>query len=697
MNILAWTAILALGRTFHLAAALNITICNCERAEIVGLMDIQQPAYCDKNTIEKAPVIDKYEFFITEKPHAKWKGHLCMTWIKERKINDYFFGSYDTIDSMRIEPVSAEECMKMVHTHDCAGNAMEETKNKLFSFRASPRGEGSWMRTVDYAVRNCVVQEITLKKDCINCPITSPYGVLTNSSEATSVVSRDSTIVWDLPTWQDDEKCSLKKVQAGMGIITELREGSRKLTDESNQLEFHFEKDTLSICNHNFHKLKNIQGAYVVFQGITDSTGTHLYNKDVERCLNYESVTTERCAPTDTQKFNVIPNLSLQAVKASNTGKCFGFTRNSFSRRGCNQQLYKDNTMLIWNSETQQITDGKQCLEARKETVVATSCKEKPAQQWLLEAPKHQDSNTEMENQPLLAQHHQFIQDKLVEQNNALQEEIQRMHCGNLQVRRYTTQLLAETSGLLAAMANNLPVCHRLKPNGKNLIVQKCEQQNITVTAKQTKCGFEPRYQEYTIGRDGYSLHPFQECFWKDRIVNLNGRSYRWNAKTNKWEEEYPTFHLASLKLAEQFNGISDNEYQYATQHHAAEDSNEFEQMNVINKLITRIRAEDTDSLSALMVSKKDDTRFGTTANWTEKLKIGFSITAAGVILLSVTIFLIAIIGPRKKVITTTEFSLRLQAWRLRQQLICQRLKNRMKKQEESPTDEGEAEIAEEE
>ena len=110
MNIVVWMTILALGRTFHSAAAINITVCDCEQVEVISLMNIQQPAYCDKNLIQKEPVNDKYEFVITEKPHAIWKGHLCMAWIKEHAINGYFFGAYDTIDTMRVETVAASEC-----------------------------------------------------------------------------------------------------------------------------------------------------------------------------------------------------------------------------------------------------------------------------------------------------------------------------------------------------------------------------------------------------------------------------------------------------------------------------------------------------------------------------------------------------------------------------------------------------------
>ena len=682
MNIVTLMTLLALGRTFHAAAAINITVCNCEQAEVVGLMDIQQPAYCDKQLIQKAPVIDKYEFFITEKPHAIWKGHLCMAWIKERTIDGYFFGSYDTIDTIRVQPVSAEECTKMKLMHDCAGNVMEETKNKLFSFKASPTGEGYWMRTVKYSVKNCLVQEITLKKDCLDCPITSPYGVLTNKSETTSVVTHDSTIIWVTPTWKEDEKCSLKRVQTGMGIVTELDDGSSKLSDESNQLEFHFEKETTQICKHKFNKLKNIPGAYVQISGMTNRTGTHFYNKDLKKCLNSETLTLERCSSTDAQKFNVVPNLPVQTeIKNATRKNCFGFSKNSLTKRGCSLwilALFHGLSRVIWNSETKQITDGTQCLEARNKELVAAKCDEQTAQQWLLEAPKHQEDNTFEENQPLLAQHHQFVEDKLVAQENILQEEIKRIHCGNLQIRRFTTHLLAESSGLLAARANNLPLCHRLKSSGKNLIVQRCEPKTIAVTARQTKCGFEPEYENYTIGKDGFSLHPFQECFWNDKIINLNSQSYRWNNITREWVQQYPTAHLASIKLIEKFKDIADNEYQYATQHHPSDNSHEFEEMNVLNELVTRIRAEDTGSVSALLVSKNEETRFGNTASWTERLKVALTWVIAMTILLTIAVVLISLIGPRK-MMTTKEFTLRLQAWRLKQQLLCSRLRNRKK------------------
>jgi hypothetical protein len=116
--------------------------------------------------------------------------------------------------------------------------------------------------------------------------------------------------------------------------------------------------------------------------------------------------------------------------------------------------------------------------------------------------------------------------------------------------------MLAESNGLLPAIANNLPVYHRLKPNGKHLIVQKCGQVNLTISAVQTKYGFEPVYKNYTIGRDGYSLHPFQECFWKNGVTNVNELSYTWNTEKNAWIQLTPTFLLSTSKLTAKFYKI---------------------------------------------------------------------------------------------------------------------------------------------
>ena len=123
--------------------------------------------------------------------------------------------------------------------------------------------------------------------------------------------------------------------------------------------------------------------------------------------------------------------------------------------------------------------------------------------------------------------------------------------------------LLAESNGLAAARANDLPQCQRLKVLGDYFIIQQCARMNITVGMRMTRCVHEPVYKNFTIGRDGFFLHPFQNCFWKDDTVSLQGKANRLIGE--KWTEIFPTVHLATLHLAQRFLDIEDEEARYVS------------------------------------------------------------------------------------------------------------------------------------
>jgi hypothetical protein len=582
------TLILFIGGAFHSALGNNITVCDCGRAEVIGLMDVQQPSYCDKTVTMVNPVTINYDFYVVQEPHSVWTGDMCMTWRKERKITGYFFGSFDTIDTMSVLTTTPSECARMVETRECAGNKMTQQDTDVYTYDKTPTGVGTWMQTVVETTTNCATRKIVLKKDCLACPVVSPYGSLTNNSDATSYLGRDSTIIWKTPHLEDEERCKLKRVNSATGIVTKIGDGSLKLVDESNQLEFHYKAETLLFCNRTFHKLANIQNAYIEFPNKTIVDGLPLFNRQHQRCLDQSTRKLEQCGNIRQQLFTISRTLTIHPVDGDG---CLVFGSYGALRAYEGHSIRSTGRCLVWNQQTKQLTDGKYCLEAFSDIKVERSdCSlEKPNQQWVLEIEEHIMDITEDNLGPLLAQHHQFIEDLTLERENAIQKEIKEIYCDNLQLRRYTTQLLAESNGLIAARANNLPMCHRLKPNGVHLIVQKCKELNITVTGAKTKCGYEPKYLDFTIGRDGFSLHPFQECFWKDELVNLNGRSYTWNSTFKNFTLVYPTYHVATMNLRERFNEIDDRELEFVLQHHKAYDAKEFEQQNILNELVTRI------------------------------------------------------------------------------------------------------------
>ncbi len=295
-----------------------------------------------------------------------------------------------------------------------------------------------------------------------------------------------------------------------------------------------------------------------------------------------------------------------------------------------------DPLKVQWDSNTFEIKGNGGCLQINDNTSVSMDvCSGESNKKWMLGTPPDLLTPSNGDSPPLLSQHHQFVEDQALKHENIIEKELKAIYCDNLLMRRYTTTLLAETNGLTAAMVNNFPLCHRLKPSGSNMIVQKCVAHNVTVGAKLTNCGYEPLVDTNTVGRDGFSLHPFQDCFWKDGLVNLNGKTYRW--KQNDWIEIQATHHLSTLRLTSKFAQLADNEYSYQINHHDVYKLPEYEQVNSLNELVTRVHETNADALSSLVVNAKSESRFWNISYWSTSLKTGFYATICLTIVLILT------------------------------------------------------------
>ena len=582
---------------YRMISSLNITVCDCKQAEVIGLMDVEQPFYCSKQNVSY-PLLKNYRFFVKDEPHASWKGYACKAWIKQKHIEGFFFGGYDTTFSTSVEIVTDKECWRMVQAKDCAGHKMNG-KDGTYSYVSSPIGEGSWMRTVTYTVKNCIVQTITFKKNCVSCPITSPYGNLNNITIPPYAVQNDVALVWDPPKIPLQDQCILRQVHTGSGIAFTLDSNTFKLIDNPAQLEFHYFGNPNVLCNMTLHKLKNIDGAYLQ---LSPKNWSYIYNVENNLCLSPTVIDPLPCQNVKPESFTFIDNW---LATTSADSKCYTMTKFQIQTMACKYAPYK----AKWNPETLEIRGSGGCLTMNGNLSTSMfNCTGNVNQKWVLGTPPHLTEIAEDDKLPLLPQHHQFVEDQATQRENIIENEVKEVYCNNLQVRRYTTSLLAETNGLAAAMANNLPLCNRLKPSGKNFIIQKCAARNITVSAKKTSCGFEPIYENKTIGRDGWSLHPFKSCFWKDGLVNLNGNTYRWT--NGKWEEVQPTHHLSTLRLTSKFVELDDNENQYLIPHHGAHRTAEYEQLNTMNELATRIHETNADSLSPLLINSRSRVTF---------------------------------------------------------------------------------------
>ena len=179
--------------------------------------------------------------------------------------------------------------------------------------------------------------------------------------------------------------------------------------------------------------------------------------------------------------------------------------------------------------------------------------------------------------------------------------EIRQLYCELSALKRYQAIMLSHTSGLLAAQGLKLPLCSRTIGNGNMLILQQCEPVTVFLSAKLTSCGYEPFVQinstNYTIGKDGFSLHPFQECLWPLPYVSIQKNDYTW--ANGEWKKINGSLHISKLELVSRFSDVLLKTYDYLPRHHSIYD-NGVEQMNVMSELISHMQISNTNSLSTI-------------------------------------------------------------------------------------------------
>ena len=140
-----------------------------------------------------------------------------------------------------------------------------------------PDCEGKYWQTDRCMTLNCVLSPVTLTQNYASGPIISPYGRLTNDSEATSAIHGHRTFVWEPRTRGNPKACKLKNIHAGKGRIASMAtRGKERLLDKDSQLEFHYIKNSTNIIEQ--QGLCTINNIYQ-FTGVPDTRIEVIENK----------------------------------------------------------------------------------------------------------------------------------------------------------------------------------------------------------------------------------------------------------------------------------------------------------------------------------------------------------------------------------------------------------------------------------
>ncbi|EFX61153.1 hypothetical protein DAPPUDRAFT_122491 [Daphnia pulex] len=231
-----------------LSSTLTIDTCNCSQPIEKGIIDLEDPLYCSHPEPVSKPKKVQYKLWTKNKDPITWTGYACTQWLSQKEISTNFLLSHDTTFKKQVLKVSANDCWASAQYPEmCDTNPMTKDGNTL-KYLLEPEGEGYWMTTQSYKAKSCITQIIKLAKQCHDCPVTSPFGILANSSDAGFAKHNDLTIVWKKPDSSQEPDCDIKTIFTGSGNLTDGIKQS-KLEDANSQIEIILNNSITRLCN----------------------------------------------------------------------------------------------------------------------------------------------------------------------------------------------------------------------------------------------------------------------------------------------------------------------------------------------------------------------------------------------------------------------------------------------------------------
>ncbi len=654
---------------FRPGSGMEITTCDCEKPVFVGLIDSSEPNYC-RDTLEEDSQDVIYEVIEQVEPPLSNVGYLCRQWLRQKKITGFFLGGYDTVFTETPYEATPQDCWQMAYTKKCGGNPMKVV-GRAASFTREPEGEGVWMDIVVKTLFNCELEEFNVTQDCFNCPIRSPFGALTESTtnEKRSTRKGHLTYVWNKPIAHPDH-CTYKIVRKGLGTLLGMYNSSaRSLRDDRNQLEYIISGTPEKICSfENCYKSEGLPNTFVRFTKSDNSerptttvapvsTTTlageltpsqvrkyFVVNNETGHCLGTfgrpainSSLRAEDCGTSRSEYFM---HVSDKIVSMSMPSLCVALDKGSNNTKVIFRKCVKGKSKIedwTFDEKIGTVSIGSSCLSlVTSQAQMTTSIQNRPYgvvvlpcggsnaithQHWKFVEVKDERPITMADDGSLISEvsHRQYVEGKFVEMANTINDEIKSVYCEAYKVKQFVALAVAQNSPMLAGIALGLPVCQRVLATGRMLVVQQCKTELVKVEAEKTKCGFEPKWGKYTVGKDGFTRVNFQPCFWGG-FVNLNGETYEYVNGT--WTNIQPNVRISAVGLTTHFHETVENEAQYLQNLETSFHANEIDQINVIGELMALMQHESINSISPIIMHTQSESQFGSFSDWVFGLKM---------------------------------------------------------------------------
>ena len=174
----------------------------------------------------------------------------------------------------------------------------------------------------------------------------------------------------------------------------------------------------------------------------------------------------------------------------------------------------------------------------------------------------------------------QYLEDVMTSQENEIIRIVNSMQCELRRAAHARAVSTAQYNGWLAASQLKLPKCTKLVATGQTITAIKCKLFIAEFTTEVTSCGPQPRYQSYTINKDGWELVTFGKCYWSIGFVNFNDKPHAY--RNNTWQPIEANIVLPQQDLANTFRYADVNPLDYEHRSNPAYTDSMLNPMNVL-------------------------------------------------------------------------------------------------------------------
>ena len=217
---------------------------------------------------------------------------------------------------------------------------------------------------------------------------------------------------------------------------------------------------------------------------------------------------------------------------------------------------------------------------------------------------KEEKAPTMLASEVAVAGHTQYTRDLAVDMANKLVIEARRLKCKNRKTTHNNIVMSAKYNGWYAATLLNLPTCSKLLIWGEQVQLQQCVPRNVTFSAGETVCGFQPAYLNFTLATNGWELVPFANCYWPTQFVNFNGKTHAF--QNGDWVRVLPIVPVQGRQLVGKNKYEADNSLQNILQMNTAMGNSPISDASVMADILATIREHHAVDNSRELLTSND-------------------------------------------------------------------------------------------